>query len=296
MSSIEENKKFFISLCTEKIQREGLPDLMDYLSKSDFFTSPASTRFHLSEPGGLLQHSLNVYYELFRLLAAYPEIKMSEESAVIVALFHDLCKANMYTSERRNRKNSNGQWESYDAYTINEKFHFGGHGSKSVFILQNYISILSQKMVDSLKKYGVNERKSLCTVFPKNLPADFHGHFIRGVFDGDGSASYYSRKGRKAHTKAVRFCQGNNQFLIDLMDCLRENAGVRTVSLYKEKEALWSIAYRSNESLLKVIEYMYEDASIYIKRKKELCDLIVEEINKYGNTEITAVGKTKAAS
>lgn len=158
------------------------------------------------------------------------------------------------------------------------------------------VSILSQKMVDSLKKYGVNERKSLCTVFPKNLPAEFHGHFIRGVFDGDGSASYYSRKGRKAHTKAVRFCQGNNQFLIDLMDCLHENAGVKTVSLYREKESLWSIAYRSNESLLKVIEYMYEDASIYIKRKKELCDLIVEEINKYGNTEITAVGKTKAAS
>ena len=147
MSSIEENKKFFISLCTEKIQREGLPDLMDYLSKSDFFTSPASTRFHLSEPGGLLQHSLNVYYELFRLLAAYPEIKMSEESAVIVALFHDLCKANMYTSERRNRKNSNGQWESYDAYTINEKFHFGGHGSKSVFILQNYIKLLPEEAV-----------------------------------------------------------------------------------------------------------------------------------------------------
>ena len=147
MSSIEENKKIFISLCTEKIQREGLPDLMYYLNKSDFFTSPASTRFHLSEPGGLLQHSLNVYHELLRLLAAYPEVKMSEESAVIVALFHDLCKANMYTSERRNRKNSNGQWESYDAYTINEKFHFGGHGSKSVFILQNYIKLLPEEAV-----------------------------------------------------------------------------------------------------------------------------------------------------
>lgn len=147
MYNIEENKKRFISLCSEKIKRDGMDGLLDYLAKSDFFTSPASTRFHLAQPGGLLQHSLNVYDELLRLLAAYPEIKLSDESAVIVALFHDLCKANMYASERRNRKNENGQWEQYDAYTINEKFHFGGHGSKSVFILQNYIKLLPEEAV-----------------------------------------------------------------------------------------------------------------------------------------------------
>ena len=42
MSNIEENKKRFISLCSEKIKRDGLDGLLDYLAKSDFFTSPAS--------------------------------------------------------------------------------------------------------------------------------------------------------------------------------------------------------------------------------------------------------------
>lgn len=43
------------------IERPGIDKLMDYIRKSDFYTAPASTKFHLSCKGGLLQHSLNVY-------------------------------------------------------------------------------------------------------------------------------------------------------------------------------------------------------------------------------------------
>ena len=39
------------------------------------------------------------------------------------------------------------QGESYDAYTSDEKFHYGGHGSKSVFILQNYMKITAEEAV-----------------------------------------------------------------------------------------------------------------------------------------------------
>lgn len=53
----------------------------------------------------------------------------------------------MYVKESRNRKNQNGQWEQYTAFTINEKFHYGGHGSKSVFILQNYIKLTPEEAV-----------------------------------------------------------------------------------------------------------------------------------------------------
>lgn len=128
-----DNKKRFISLC-ETVNREGLDELLEWLENNDFYTCPASSRFHGAYPGGLLEHSLNVYDELKRLLSVYPEIKVSEDSVVVAALFHDLCKVNMYVTEKRNRKNENGQWESYDAYTIKEKFCYGGHGSKSVFL------------------------------------------------------------------------------------------------------------------------------------------------------------------
>lgn len=120
---------------------------MKWLDESDFYVAPASTRFHGAYSGGLLEHSLHVYDEAKRLLSAYPDIKVSEETIRISTLFHDLCKVNMYSTEKRNRKNSEGQWESYDAYSIHEKFCYGGHGSKSVFLIQNFMKLTPEEAV-----------------------------------------------------------------------------------------------------------------------------------------------------
>lgn len=141
-----DNKERFLSIC-ESITRPGIQDLLAYLSSSDFYYCPASSKFHGAEPGGLLKHSLCVYDQLKRLIAAYPEITATEETIAIISLFHDLTKVNMYTPEKRNRKNQNGQWETYDAYAINEKLHYGGHGSKSVFIIQNYMRLTTEEAV-----------------------------------------------------------------------------------------------------------------------------------------------------
>lgn len=141
-----DNKERFISLCST-VNREGMAELMKWLDDNDFYTCPASSRFHGAYPGGLLEHSLNVYDELKRLLSVYPEIKAPEDSVVVAALFHDLCKVNMYATEKRNRKNENGQWESYDAYVVKQKFNFGGHGSKSVFLVQHFIKLTPEEAV-----------------------------------------------------------------------------------------------------------------------------------------------------
>lgn len=135
-----DNKERFLQLCSQ-VKRDGMDGLLAWLEKSDFFTAPASSRFHGAYEGGLLQHSLNVYDEFKRLIAVYPEVKCDEESIVICTLFHDLCKVGMYTTEKRNRKNADGQWETYDAYKIEEKFCFGGHGSKSVYMLMRFIDL-----------------------------------------------------------------------------------------------------------------------------------------------------------
>lgn len=141
-----ELKERFMSLC-KSVNRDGIGELMGWLETNGFYTSPASSRFHGAYEGGLLEHSLNVYDEAKRLLKAYPEIKVPEESVIIAALFHDVCKVNMYTIEKRNRKNADGYWESYDAYKINEKFCFGGHGSKSVFLIQHFIKLTPEEAV-----------------------------------------------------------------------------------------------------------------------------------------------------
>ena len=141
-----ENKERYLTLC-RSVKREGIEDLLQWLETSDFYTAPASTRFHGNYPGGLLEHSLNVYDELVRLLEAYPEVVVPQESVVVASLFHDLCKINFYAPEKRNRKNEFGKWESYDAYTVKENFCYGGHGSKSVFLVQYFMRLTPEEAV-----------------------------------------------------------------------------------------------------------------------------------------------------
>lgn len=141
------NKERFLELCSQ-IKRDNLFELLDWLETSDFYIAPASTVHHGACEGGLLQHSLNVYDELVKLAALYYKPgELPLESLLITALFHDLCKVNMYVQEKRYKKNDAGQWEQYDAYTKKEKLCYGGHGSKSVFILQNFIKLTAEEAV-----------------------------------------------------------------------------------------------------------------------------------------------------
>ncbi len=140
------NHDRFVLLLTT-VQRDGIDELVKWLEDTDFFEAPASRAYHGNYRGGLCEHSLNVYDEFVRLLAAYPEVKSQDESVIIAALLHDLCKVNYYIVEKRNRKNEQGQWESYDAYKVSEKFCFGGHGSKSVFLAQHFIRLTPEEAV-----------------------------------------------------------------------------------------------------------------------------------------------------
>ena len=141
------NKDRFIEIYKEKIKREGADKLLDFLlsSSSDFFTAPASTRFHGNYEGGLLEHSLNVYDCLCDIMKR-PRIKeiygieYSEESIAIAALLHDLCKINFYNVSFRNVKNDMGKWESVPYYTIDDSLPYG-HGEKSVYIISGYMRL-----------------------------------------------------------------------------------------------------------------------------------------------------------
>lgn len=127
-------------------KRPGVNDLIKYLEGSDFFTAPASTVYHGSYPGGLLEHSLNVYnclvYEYENLKDSDFKLPtISEDSLIIVSLLHDVCKANCYVESTRNVKNEQtGQWEKVPFYKREPLFPMG-HGGKSVFIAQQFIQL-----------------------------------------------------------------------------------------------------------------------------------------------------------
>ena len=146
MSTEMTNKERFLSILREKVKREGIDNLIDFLCSDhcDFFTAPASTRYHGAYPGGLLEHSLNVYDCLCDYLAR-PRVRetygleFSEESVAIVALLHDLCKVNFYVESMRNVK-ENGQWKAVPYYTIDDQLPYG-HGEKSVYIASGYMRL-----------------------------------------------------------------------------------------------------------------------------------------------------------
>lgn len=136
----------FIEIFKTYIQRQGSDFLLSWIEDSTFFSDPASTRFHGCYEGGLCEHSVNVWHELIRLLKAYPEIKVTAETAAIVALLHDLCKIGCYKTELRNKK-VNGVWVQQPTYVYDEDFPFGGHGSKSVYLIQKYMPLSDEEAV-----------------------------------------------------------------------------------------------------------------------------------------------------
>ena len=138
--------KLFKKIVADNIQRDGIENLMEWLeNETDFFKAPASTRYHGSYEGGLLEHSLNVYdrlvWEVEKLIGLGWEEIYSPETIAIVALFHDLCKIDRYVLVEKWRKDSDGQWESYDAYDYNREKAEMGHGAQSVFYLQKFIQL-----------------------------------------------------------------------------------------------------------------------------------------------------------
>lgn len=131
-------KDEFIRIVKTNIDRDGVLELLAWLENTDFYVAPASTRYHGAYVGGLVQHSLNVYSQLKKLCNFY-NCDASEETIAIVALFHDLCKVGTYKTELRWRKNQYNQWEQYSTYRFEEDFAYGGHGSKSVFLVQTFM-------------------------------------------------------------------------------------------------------------------------------------------------------------
>ena len=132
-------KQKFIEYYQANIHREGADRLLEWLQTTDFFTAPASTRYHCSCPAGLVMHSINVY-EVMMEKHFDPETD-SAESFTLCALLHDVCKAQFYKVSSRNVKNERtGQWEKVPYYVIEDAFPYG-HGEKSVFLIERFVRL-----------------------------------------------------------------------------------------------------------------------------------------------------------
>lgn len=106
------------------------------LDKMNFFTAPASTRFHGDYEGGLFDHSFEVAKTLVELTDCNNLIWEREQSPYIVGMFHDLCKADYYIS------NGTGHaWERNDDCLLK------GHGEKSVMLLSQFYTLTEEEIM-----------------------------------------------------------------------------------------------------------------------------------------------------
>jgi hypothetical protein len=175
-------------------KRPNIENLIKWLDESDFKVAPASTQYHNNFKGGLLQHSLNVYY------AAKDDFKhwidffeLSEESIVITSLLHDICKVNCYDVSMRNTKNENGQWIQVPFYLWNEQEPLG-HGTKSVMLINEYgvqLTKVERAMIVNHMGFTSNddERRvsKLFRICPQSLIlhcADLEATMILESYDG----------------------------------------------------------------------------------------------------------------
>ena len=168
------DKERFIDLYKTHIHREGADKLLEYLDSpaSDFFTAPASTKFHNNVPGGLLSHSLNVYdclvsyYKSERRTELFGLSDVSDETLAVVALLHDVCKVNVYKESKRNVKDESGVWRQVPYYEFKDELPYG-HGEKSVYVISGFMRLSREEA------FAIRYHMGFSNEDPRNVGAAF---------------------------------------------------------------------------------------------------------------------------
>ena len=174
-----DNKEFYQSLFRQYVGGQKVEDLLNMLDRTDFYTAPASVKYHCNFDGGLLQHTLNVYDSLIRLIEMKDiitptqkfgllekvregkEITDSEKeeldeiikkllnsnkvtfaSIVKVALGHDFHRINYYKKYTKNVKDDNGKWVQQEAWGYrDDPFTLGEDGTNSWYIMNSVLPL-----------------------------------------------------------------------------------------------------------------------------------------------------------
>lgn len=159
---VGQNRKKYLDLVNSITRDFDKNRLIGWLDRgSDFFIAPASTKYHGAYEGGLCEHSLNVYHVLVKLIEATKSLKpdlpdFDSDTIKIVALCHDLSKANFYEKYWRNVKNQDsGKWEQLQEYKVrDERFIFGNHEQNAEYIARSLIPLTQEESVAILHHMG----------------------------------------------------------------------------------------------------------------------------------------------
>lgn len=143
------HEKFIRMFREAEGDRAGTTKFLEWLETTDFFTAPASTKYHLSIPGGLLMHSITVAGEAADMCHGYGMEEL-EASAALCGLVHDICKVGVYKPTTRRARGEDGVWKTVPAYEYDDALPLG-HGEKSLFLAQRHGLQLSDEEAAAIR-------------------------------------------------------------------------------------------------------------------------------------------------
>lgn len=127
-----------------------------------------------------------------------------------------------------------------------------------------HLEIVSEQLVKSLLKLGVTPNKSLTLCFP-DIDKNYHSHFIRGYFDGDGRFAL-SKNRKMQYTCGMFSMLGTRQFLERSQTILMEKCILQKTKLIKTGN-IFRLSYGGNKQVKRIVEFMYKNSSIFLVRK-----------------------------
>lgn len=129
------------------------------------------------------------------------------------------------------------------------------------------LSLYRKKIVEDLIDKGCIPAKSLILRFPSEdkVPNDLQRHFIRGYFDGDGCISTRLRV-PKNRSNAIMECEVNFLGTKHMLENIASIIPIENVRIFKFGK-IYKFRIQNKKNIIKLMDYLYKDSSIYLKRK-----------------------------
>lgn len=124
------------------------------------------------------------------------------------------------------------------------------------------VNIYSKKMVSDLRKIGLEKHKSKTMMYPDLIRPDLHRHFIRGLFDGDGSIS-------RGKIYSVSF-SGTIEIVISIKNILINMFNVFDAKIYKQENNFATVRWSAKKDMKNILSYMYNDSNMFLDRKYQI--------------------------
>lgn len=138
-------------------------------------------------------------------------------------------------------------------------------------------AVSSLKMAQDLKRWGVYPNKTFSAELNYNIPKNLFRHYIRGIFDGDGTVFI-----SKGYVKYGFY--GTHQLVNQVQQWLIKEIGISCNKVF-DKDTVSFVTYQKKNDVKNFYHLIYDNANVYLTRKKQKFE---EGIHLYkDNTEVT---------